>query len=118
MAPAFADIGKATKDLLAGNPKSGAYCFDPKLAFTSKTVSGVSFAVSAVKKADNIDPSLKVACATKTYSTRGAYKPKDSYNDGPTSTSATNGSKSTRRRSGSRSPTKDRLPAVSDKNRF
>eukprot|EP00798_Chlamydomonas_sp_ICE-L_P032147 gene32147-16677_t len=40
--------------------------------------------------------------------TRGAYKPKDIDNDGPTSTSATNGSKSPRRRSRSRSPTKDR----------
>eukprot|EP00798_Chlamydomonas_sp_ICE-L_P032031 gene32031-16559_t len=39
---------------------------------------------------------------------RGAYKPKDNENDGSTSTSATNGSKTPRRRSGSKSPTKDR----------
>lgn len=68
MAPSYSDIGKATKDLLSGSAKSGAFCYDPKLTFTSKTDSGVSFAVSAIQKGEKIDPTLKVGYSAKKYS--------------------------------------------------
>ena len=51
---------QASKDLLTGTPKSGAFGFDPKVSFSSSTSSGVSFAVNAIKKGDKVDPTLKV----------------------------------------------------------
>lgn len=68
MAPLYSDIGKASKDLLLGNPKSGAFSFDPKVSFASTTSNGVSFAVNAIKKGEKVEPTLKVAYSAKNYS--------------------------------------------------
>lgn len=59
--PAYADIGKNAKDLMVGNPKSGAFTYDSKLSFASTTSNGVAFAVNAIKKADKVDGTLKIA---------------------------------------------------------
>ena len=56
------------RGLLNGSPASGAFNFDPKLTFSSKTSSGVSFAVTAIKKAEKVDGVLKIAHSGKKYS--------------------------------------------------
>jgi voltage-dependent anion channel protein 2 len=66
--PAFGDIGKATKELLTGNPKAGGFVLDPKFTLSSSTGSGVAFTCTAVKQGDKILPSLKTAYSTKKYS--------------------------------------------------
>jgi len=58
--PAFADIGKATKELLVGG-RDGAFQFDQKVAISTKTSDGVSLTVSAAKKGDKLQPSLKAS---------------------------------------------------------
>jgi len=66
--PAYGDIGKESRSLLSGTPVSGAFNFDPKLTFSSKTSTGVAFAVTAIKKADKVDGVLKISHAGKKYS--------------------------------------------------
>jgi hypothetical protein len=46
---------------MLGNPKSGAFTYDSKLSFASTTSNGVAFAVNAIKKADKVDGTLKIA---------------------------------------------------------
>ncbi len=63
---------QTSKDLLLGNPKSGMFAFDDKLTWTSTTSSGVAFAVTAIKKADKVDGTLKISHSTKKYSAGAA----------------------------------------------
>lgn len=68
-APAFVDIGKATRDLL----KEGVT--NPKVSYTGATSSGVAFTATAVQKADKVDATLKASYATKKYSADATYDP-------------------------------------------
>lgn len=60
------------KDLLLGNPKSGAFSFEPKLSWASTTANGVLFGVTAVNKADRVDGTVKIAYANKKYAAGAA----------------------------------------------
>lgn len=75
--PAFADIGKASKELLNGGRGGGAFVLDPKLTFASTTASGVTFTATTVKKGDKIEPSLKTAYSTKKYSADATIEASD-----------------------------------------
>uniref|UniRef100_A0A7R9V2N3 Voltage-dependent anion-selective channel protein n=1 Tax=Chlamydomonas euryale TaxID=1486919 RepID=A0A7R9V2N3_9CHLO len=83
--PQYADIGKSSRDLLSGTPKSGAFNFNPKLTFSSTTSTGVSFAVTAIANTEkNVDGTLKVSYGNKCYSTDATIAP-----GGKTSVNAT-----------------------------
>lgn len=71
--PAYGDVGKAVKDLLQGSPKSGAFQLDHKATYSGTTSSGVAFTLTAVKKGDKIDPTLKAAYSKKGYSADATY---------------------------------------------
>lgn len=74
--PAYADIGKATKDLLAGGPATGSWQLDPKLSVKTTTTSGIAFTATLTQKsADKLDSTLKAAYATKKYSIDAAIDP-------------------------------------------
>lgn len=67
--PHYADIGKSAKDLLVGNPKSGAFNYDRKLSFVSTTSGGVSFAVNAVSNdGSKVAGTVKISHATPKFS--------------------------------------------------
>ncbi len=66
---------QASKELLLGNPKSGAFGFDPKLSFSSTTSSSVTFAVTAIKKAEKVEGTLKISHSAKKYSADATVDP-------------------------------------------
>jgi voltage-dependent anion channel protein 2 len=59
--PAFADIGKATRELLTGSRSEGAFQYDQKVTVSGKTSDGVSLTVTAAKKGGKLVPSVKAA---------------------------------------------------------
>lgn len=72
---AYADIGKAPKELVAGAKSSGVFQFDPKVTAAATISTGVAFTATATQKGEKLDASLKAAYSTKKYSVDATIVP-------------------------------------------
>lgn len=80
MAIALADVGKSVREILYGTPKEGTFIYDQKVTYATKTADGVALTLTAVRKDDKADLSLRSVYNYGNYGFTAIFNTSDKVN--------------------------------------